>query len=65
MREYLVAQGINGDRIQARGLGSSFPVASNTTAAGRQQNRRVDVIIQPPSATAGTAGRQPVPEAPY
>jgi len=65
VREYLIAQGINGDRIQARGLGSSFPVASNTTAAGRQQNRRVDVIIQPPGATAGTAGRQPVPEAPY
>jgi outer membrane protein OmpA-like peptidoglycan-associated protein len=28
------------------GLGEALPVASNTTAAGRQQNRRVEIIIQ-------------------
>ncbi len=52
VRNYLISAGIASDRIIARGLGSSFPVASNQTAAGRQENRRVDVVIQPPSSTA-------------
>jgi outer membrane protein OmpA-like peptidoglycan-associated protein len=41
----LVAQGISSDRITTKGLGEESPVASNDTAAGRAQNRRVDVII--------------------
>lgn len=39
------AEGISSARIQAIGRGESFPVASNATAAGRQQNRRVDIIL--------------------
>lgn len=39
------AGGISSGRIQAIGRGESFPVASNATAAGRQQNRRVDIIL--------------------
>jgi outer membrane protein OmpA-like peptidoglycan-associated protein len=41
----LVAQGINRSRITAKGLGEESPVAGNDTAAGREKNRRVDVII--------------------
>jgi outer membrane protein OmpA-like peptidoglycan-associated protein len=46
VRAYLVAKGIDGTRISARGLGEEFPVASNADAAGRQQNRRVELVIQ-------------------
>ncbi|MFZ0242507.1 MAG: OmpA family protein [Desulfobacterales bacterium] len=42
----LEAQGVSAGRITATGLGEAYPVASNDTAAGRQQNRRVEVIIQ-------------------
>ncbi|HYR97115.1 MAG TPA: OmpA family protein, partial [Candidatus Binatus sp.] len=63
VREALVTNGISRDRIEARGLGESYPVAPNSNQAGRQQNRRVEVIIPPPSATAG-AGKQP-PDQPY
>ena len=41
----LVAQGISKGRITTKGFGEESPVASNDTAAGREQNRRVDVII--------------------
>jgi outer membrane protein OmpA-like peptidoglycan-associated protein len=52
VRNFLVANGISADRITAQGLGSSYPVASNDTAAGRLQNRRVDVVIEPAQAAA-------------
>lgn len=45
VRDALVAKGIDSNRIMIRGYGEAFPVASNDTAAGRQHNRRVEVII--------------------
>jgi outer membrane protein OmpA-like peptidoglycan-associated protein len=41
----LEAQGVSADRIQTIGRGQQFPVASNGTQAGRQQNRRVDIVF--------------------
>jgi outer membrane protein OmpA-like peptidoglycan-associated protein len=41
----LAGRGIERDRIHTRGLGESFPVASNDTAATRQRNRRVEIIL--------------------
>ena len=41
----LKGQGIGGSRVSTVGLGESNPVASNETAPGRQQNRRVEVAI--------------------
>ncbi|MFP4207191.1 MAG: OmpA family protein [Wenzhouxiangella sp.] len=41
----LVDMGIAADRIQAIGMGEEFPIASNETEDGRNQNRRVDVIL--------------------
>jgi outer membrane protein OmpA-like peptidoglycan-associated protein len=41
----LVAKGISKSRIATKGFGEESPVAGNDTAAGREQNRRVDVII--------------------
>jgi outer membrane protein OmpA-like peptidoglycan-associated protein len=45
VRDYLVQQGISGDGIVARGLGKTQPVATNDTAEGRQQNRRVELVL--------------------
>lgn len=46
VRNYLVQQGIAGSKIAASGEGEMNPAASNATAEGRQQNRRVDIKIQ-------------------
>ena len=45
VRDYLVSEGVAGDSITAAGLGKSGPVADNSTAAGRQQNRRVELVV--------------------
>jgi outer membrane protein OmpA-like peptidoglycan-associated protein len=45
VRDYLVSRGVPADRITMSGLGETSPVATNDTAAGRQQNRRVELII--------------------
>src|SRR4029077_8704483 len=45
VRDYLAQQGIGGDAIVARGLGKTQPVATNDTAEGRQQNRRVELVL--------------------
>lgn len=45
VRTALVARGVSPDRVGIVGLGPDYPVASNDTAAGRQQNRRVEIII--------------------
>jgi len=45
VRAELVALGIDGNRIQAIGMGEDFPLASNDTTEGRRRNRRVDVIL--------------------
>jgi outer membrane protein OmpA-like peptidoglycan-associated protein len=46
VHDYLLESGVKPDRINAgRGFGESAPVATNDTAAGRQVNRRVEIII--------------------
>ncbi len=45
VRDYLVSQGISMNNLSAMGMGKANPVASNDTAAGRQQNRRVEMIV--------------------
>jgi OOP family OmpA-OmpF porin len=45
VRSFLVSNGIPPDRVLSRGYGKDYPVAGNDTSAGRQQNRRVDVVI--------------------
>ena len=44
---YLLQSGVNGSRMTASGMGSADPIASNSTAAGRAQNRRVEIYIIP------------------
>jgi outer membrane protein OmpA-like peptidoglycan-associated protein len=45
VRDALIKQGIDGERIEARGLGPSNPVASNDNPSGRSLNRRVEIVI--------------------
>jgi outer membrane protein OmpA-like peptidoglycan-associated protein len=46
VRSYLVDQGLSADTITSKGLGKAMPVADNGTAAGRQRNRRVEIIVE-------------------
>jgi len=45
VRDYLVQQGITANSIDARGFGKTQPIASNDTPEGRQQNRRVELVL--------------------
>ncbi len=46
VRDYLISQGLEGSKISTSGRGESDPAASNDTADGRQQNRRVAITAQ-------------------
>lgn len=54
VRDALVQRGVPGSRIVARGLGEAFPVASNASPAGRQLNRRVEILIGEHAGRAAT-----------
>ena len=61
VRDALVERGIAAERVRTVGLGESYPVASNDTAAGMQANRRVEIVISDengtfPGAAERTAG---------
>jgi outer membrane protein OmpA-like peptidoglycan-associated protein len=46
VKNYLIGRGIDDGRMTAVGYGETLPVASNDTDWGRQQNRRVDVLLK-------------------
>lgn len=45
VRDYLVQQGVSMNNVAARGFGKTQPIASNDSAIGRQQNRRVELVL--------------------
>jgi outer membrane protein OmpA-like peptidoglycan-associated protein len=45
VRSYLVQEGVAANSVTARGFGNTLPVASNNDSAGRQQNRRVELLV--------------------
>ena len=55
VRDVLVRMGVERERLTARGMGAAFPVASNDTAAGRQLNRRVEVVVPGGAAATGAS----------
>jgi outer membrane protein OmpA-like peptidoglycan-associated protein len=54
VRDYLTGQGVPTDTVSAVGYGKQNPVASNDTAAGRQQNRRVELVVSGEPIGLGT-----------
>jgi outer membrane protein OmpA-like peptidoglycan-associated protein len=60
VRDYLVQQGVATGSVSARGFGNTLPVASNDNSGGRQQNRRVELLVSgeaignPVNATTGS-----------
>jgi outer membrane protein OmpA-like peptidoglycan-associated protein len=60
VRDYLVQEGVATSSVSARGFGNTLPVASNDNSAGRQQNRRVELLVSgdaigtPVNATTGS-----------
>ena len=60
VRDYLVQEGVASNSVSARGFGNTLPVASNDNSAGRQQNRRVELLVSgeaigsPVNATTGS-----------
>jgi len=45
VRDYLVQQGVGANSVSAEGFGNTLPVASNDNSAGRQENRRVELVV--------------------
>ncbi len=60
VRDYLVQEGVSTGSVSSKGFGSTLPVASNDNSAGRQQNRRVELLVSgeaignPVNATTGS-----------
>ena len=60
VRDYLVQQGVATNSVSAKGFGNTLPVASNGNSSGRQQNRRVELLVSgdaigtPVNATTGS-----------
>jgi outer membrane protein OmpA-like peptidoglycan-associated protein len=60
VRDYLVQQGVGSNSVSSKGFGNTLPVASNDSSAGRQQNRRVELLVsgeaigKPLNATTGS-----------
>jgi outer membrane protein OmpA-like peptidoglycan-associated protein len=60
VRDYLVGQGINLNSVSAQGFGQNDPVATNANASGRQQNRRVQMVVSGEAiGTVASAQGQP------
>ena len=60
VRDYLVTAGVTANSVTAKGFGNTLPVASNDNSAGRQENRRVELVVSgeaigsPVNATTGS-----------
>lgn len=50
VRDYLVTRGIASDRVTATGYGLTRPIADNASPEGRANNRRVEIVVRPPSS---------------
>jgi OOP family OmpA-OmpF porin len=59
VQDYLISQGVSASQLSAKGYGLTQPIASNATAAGRRQNRRVvmHVIANPGDVTVHKEGQ--------
>lgn len=58
VRSYLGAQGVKSDSMTTQGFGPNNPIAPNETSSGRQQNRRVEMVVSGQSIGEATGGTQ-------
>jgi outer membrane protein OmpA-like peptidoglycan-associated protein len=58
VKDYLVSQGVQGDSVTSKGFGKASPIASNDTNAGRQENRRVELVVSGEGLTAPAVAGQ-------
>ena len=71
VRDYLVNQSVQSTNITAEGYGKTHPIADNSTASGRAENRRVQLVVsgnaigvpEQPPAPGGSSQNQPAPAA--
>jgi outer membrane protein OmpA-like peptidoglycan-associated protein len=57
VRTFLISQGISSGSVAAEGFGKTRPVADNSSAAGRQQNRRVELVVSGDILGASSGGQ--------
>jgi outer membrane protein OmpA-like peptidoglycan-associated protein len=62
VRDYFVQQGINSATVEAHGFGKTAPIATNDTPEGRQQNRRVELILSGDAIGSAADAGEPKPE---
>ncbi len=63
VRDYLISQGVSANNVIAQGFGKNNPIASNASPEGRQQNRRVEMLVSgnaigSSGSTGATSGTQ-------
>ena len=58
-RDFLVSQGVAADAIVSKGFGADHPIAGNDTEAGRQENRRVELVVSGEGLTAPESAPAP------
>jgi outer membrane protein OmpA-like peptidoglycan-associated protein len=65
-RDFLVSQGVAPDAIVSRGFGADHPIADNSTTNGRQENRRVELVVSGEGITSPTEppGQAPAADQP-
>jgi outer membrane protein OmpA-like peptidoglycan-associated protein len=62
VRSYLESRGVPPERMRSVGRGESAPIASNDTAEGRANNRRVEVIVEPARQQRQSSSEQQAPD---
>ncbi len=55
----LLRRGVSSDALRTEGLGKAYPIASNDTPAGRQQNRRVEIVFSDASGRFAQSANEP------
>jgi outer membrane protein OmpA-like peptidoglycan-associated protein len=57
VRSYIISRGYEADRIEAKGMGETNPIADNASAEGRANNRRVEIIVERSAPVQGSMGK--------
>jgi outer membrane protein OmpA-like peptidoglycan-associated protein len=55
--DFMEQRGVSRERLNVRGAGASEPIADNSTASGRERNRRIDIELVLPAAAVQPAGK--------